>query len=290
MLKMGFENKKGKRKLSRREFMLLSAITIASLVLYGLDSPIQKELNRVQTVTITLRYINHTRGPYGTKVIIVESGSSVTVTPLDVANGSVDAKRIAVREEGFGKLIVFSDTGEARFVVPEHNTTYEIYGFNIKSGAHYSLMDDDIFAGRGARLFMGKHFLVAGRRDWDTMKGPEHLWKKVFSQLNRALKYKWATYGYISRRPKAAEVDFCYGYGIPPGRVNDVGWHQGNIIYVRSDMYPVAIFRVSLAEAFELICQVDDVGGRSSYNTIWDGGYGLSRIGRDLFAYVFVKE
>jgi hypothetical protein len=52
----------------------------------------------------------------------------------------------------------------------------------------------------------------------------------------------------------------------------------------------VAIFRVGLAEAFEFICQVDDIGGRSSYNTIWDGGYGLSRIGRDLFAYVFVKE
>jgi len=52
----------------------------------------------------------------------------------------------------------------------------------------------------------------------------------------------------------------------------------------------VAIFRVGSAEAFKTICQVDDIGGPSSYHKIWDGGYGLSRIGRDLFAYVFVKE
>jgi len=286
-----FGYQKGKRTLSRRDFLRLNVLTAVSLLACSFIMPVQEEITpKSITVKLTLKYINHTRGPFGTKIIETANGSLVTVTPNDVAGGHVDDKRVAVREEGFGRLIGFSDNGQLSFRAPDHDATYEVYGFNKKSGVNYSLMDNDTFAGNGAKLFNGKHFFVAKRKDWNNVSGPEDLWKEVFKQLNRALKYKWATYGYIRREPKAETADFSYGYGVPPGRINTIGWHQGDRIIVRRDMIRVAIFRIGLAEAFELICQVDDISGKSTYKTIWDRGLDLNRKGRDLFAYVFVKE
>lgn len=285
------DNRKRDRKLSRRDFLKLNVITAGSLLAYSFNPPFQAETSQKPlAVTITLRYINHTRGPYGKKIIETTSGSLITITPNDIAGGHVDAKRVAVREEGFGKLVGFSDNGQFSFKAPAHDATYEIYGFNIRSRADYSLMDNDTFAGKGAKLFKGKRFLVARRQDWHNVSGPEYLWAKVFGQLNYALKHKWATYGHIKRKGKAKTADFSYGYGIPTDGIKTGGWHQGDRIFVRADMIPIAIFRIALAEAFELICQVDDIGGKSTHKNIWDSGLNMNRKGRDLFAYVFVKE
>jgi hypothetical protein len=290
---MNVKENKGIRKstISRRGFIEITAKAAGSLLFLPSNLGLCASYDQAQSITITLRYINHTRGMYGEQKMKVLAGSTITVTTRDIDGGFIDEKRIAVREgEGFGKFIAFSDSGKAVFTAPNGDTTFEIYGFNIKSGADYSLIDNDTFAGEGAQLYKGKHFFTVRRKDWNEARGPEYIWRKIFSQLNHALKYKWATYGHINRKPKANVADFSYGYGIPSDHPNSIGWHQGDRLYVRPNLVSVAIFRVGLAETFETICQVDDIGGKSSYHKIWDGGYGLSRIGRDLFAYVFVKE
>lgn len=275
-----------KKEMNRRDFFKFSAI--AGLGLLANSCNKETPVEPPTPVTLTLRYINHTQGSYGTKTVNTESGSNVIVKPRDISGGQVDEQRVAVREEDFGKLVVFSKTGQASFSAPNQDTTYEVYGFNTGSAADYDLMDE-----QEANLHLGKSEYNVYRRDFDGLTGSEDLWANVFTQLNDALKHSWATYGQINRQPDATTGDFSYGYGITPGGPDggSPGWHTDDRIVVFPGADDISIVSAGLAETFELICKVDDIGGSDSRNTIchW-GSDKLNNIGRDLFAYVFAKQ
>jgi hypothetical protein len=159
-------------------------------------------------------------------------------------------------------------------------------------------MDDDDWSGVGSQLYHGTHNYVVYRKDFDGQTGPESAWGGefipevgaygVFDQLNSALDLGWVKWGYINRQPSAGSGDFSYGYS--DCYLAD-GVHRGSWIAVNANKLTTIKQKVGvgLAEAFENICSVDNIGGNPSLTTIQYGGVLLPK-GKDLFAYVFAKE
>jgi hypothetical protein len=279
-------------RLTRRDFFKLGALVGAgALVNYAcgnknVSSPTDPTPpNTNNPVNIKLIYRNHTQGKYGEKTITKKPGEQFIVRARDIGGGNVDADRVAVRESNFGKLIKFTNNRDLVLNAPNTNKTYEVYGFNIASGADYELMDE-----QNARLYNGKHNFVVWRRDFDGQTGPEYIWEDVFEQLNNALiRPGGGIYGSIDRRPNANSGDFSYGYGIPPN--GGIGCHGGDYIYVHPGGEDKSKIATGLSEAFEQICDVQNINGLPSRETICNyGSDRLNTIGRDLFTYVLVKE
>jgi len=245
------------------------------------------------SVTLNFEVYNHTQGLKSNFSRTAMSDSTITIKVSELNVGGVDDQRIAIRENGFGKLVKFSNTGEAGFDVPEQNTSYDVILFNklgtdhFGNQASYSWMDD-----MSATLYLGKKNYAVYRKDRDGVTGPESAWQSVFDQLNSALDLGWVKWGYINRQPSGTSGDFSYGYGIcliGGSRVD--GLHGGSFILVdekwASD--PIAPTALGLSEAFENICGVDNIGGYPSSMTIQFQGV-LNQVGKDLLSYVFAKD
>jgi len=287
-------------RLTRRDFFKLGALVGAgALVNYACGNknvsiptdPTPPNTNN--PVNIKLVYRNHTQGKYGEKTIPKMPGEQFIVRARDIAGGQVDENRVAVREFNFGNLIGFTNNKELRLIAPNRDMTYEVYGFNIASGADYELMDSDNYYNEPASLYNGKHNFVVYRRDRDGKTGPEYIWQDVFNQLNNALiRPGGGTYGSIDRRPNANSGDFSYGYADTMKLCGGIGCHGGDSIEVhpRAGDDEVKI-RIGLGEAFEQICGVQNISGIPTNNVICNNGSDrLNPLGKDLFAYVFVKE
>jgi hypothetical protein len=280
-------------RLTRRDFFKLGALVGAgALVNYAcgdknVSSPTDPTPpNTNNPVNIKLVYRNHTQGKYGERTITKIPGEQFRVKARDIGGGNVDENKVAVREFNFGNLIGFTNNRDLVLNAPNTDKTYEVYGFNIASGADYELMDE-----QNARLYNGKHNFVVWRRDFDGQTGPEYIWEDVFNQLNNALiRQGGGRYGFIDRKPNANSGDFSYGYGIPSW--GNAGQHMYDWIIVHPEGDDLGRISTGLAEAFEIIGNnIDDIGGQDSQETITN--YGSDRLnptGRDLFAYLFVKE
>ena len=281
-------------KIPRRSFLKKGLITLGSVALasyIGLGTGCKKHDDPIippGPVTLQFDVYNHTQGYRGqfSKTVLSESQLIIKVNELGVSD--VDPQRIAIRQDNFGKLEVFSSAGEAVFTAPKQNMNYDVILFNASNNAPYQWMDD-----QSSILYLKKRNCIVYRKDRDGVTGPESVWDSVFDQLNSALSLGWVNWGNINRQPSATSGDFSYGYGIcifGGGRVD--GLNGGSFILVDPEMNhndPISMTAVGLEEAFENICRVDDIGGMSSLMTIQYGGVLLPR-GKDLFAYVFAKD
>jgi hypothetical protein len=280
-------------KIPRRSFLKKGLITLGSIALagyIGLGTGCKKHDDPIippGPVTLQFDVYNHTQGYRGqfSKTVLSESQLIIKVNELGVSD--VDPQRIAVRQDNFGKLEVFSSAGEAVFTAPKQNMNYDIILFNSTNNAPYQWMDD-----QSSQLRFKKRNHVVYRKDRDGVTGPESVWDSVFDQLNSALSLGWVNWGNVNRQPSATSGDFSYGYGIcifGGGRVD--GLHGGSFILVDPEMCQEEMSRrsVGLEEAFENICRVDNIGGMPSLMTIQKWGVLLPR-GKDLFAYVFAKD
>jgi len=284
-------------RLTRRDFLRLGALVGAgALANYAcgnknVSSPTEP-ITPTNPVNIRLVYRNHTQGKYGEKTITKMPGEQFIVRARDIGGGNVDADRVAVREFNFGNLIGFTNNRELRLPAPNRDITYDVYGFNIASGADYDLMDSDNYYNEQATLYNGKHDIIVYRKDRDGKTGPEYIWEDVFNQLNNALiRPGGGTYGSIDRRPNANSGDFSYGYADTLKLCGGVGCHGGNSIEISDGGEDKAKIANGLEEAFEQICGVQNINSQPTKLIICNNGSDrLNRIGRDLFLYVFVKE
>jgi hypothetical protein len=236
-------------------------------------------------VSVTLQFdvYNHTKGLITNFTRTVMSGENVVINIGELGVVGVDPQRIAIRRDPFGRLEMFSNVGSASFVALKQITSYDVILFNASNNAPYQWMDD-----LNSQLYKDKRDYTVYRKDYDGQTGPEDVWASVFDQLNAALDMGWVKWGYIARQPSGTSGDFSYGYGNSNGAD---GWHQGSWITVNPITNDSFISRtaVGLAEAFENICQVDNIGGTASLVTIQYLGV-LNPKGKDLFAYVFAKD
>ena len=135
-----------------------------------------------------------------------------------------------------------------------------------------------------SHLYKDKRDYIVYRKDFDSQTGPEDVWANVFDQLNSALDVGFVRWGSISRQTSG---DFSYGFGNSNG---NAGWHEGRWITINNLEGNVLVMTmVGLEEAFENICQVDNIGGHSSLMTIQTGGV-FNPVGKDLFDYIFAKD
>ncbi len=202
----------------------------------------------------------------------------------DLGINDVDPQRIAVRQDNFSSLVTYSGTGEAAFTAPKQSMSYDIILFNSSNNAPYAWMDSPL----NSNLWNGTRNFIVCRKDFDGQTGPEAIWENVFNQLNSALDLGWVKWGSISRQPSSTSGNFSYGYGDSHGAA---GYHAGSWIIINPQLCSneLIMTMVGLAEGFENICWVDDIGGDSSLATMQTGGL-LNPVGRDLFAYVFAKD
>lgn len=255
---------------------------LALAVLIGLGTGCGKDNPTTPPGPVTLQFdvYNHTQGYRSQFSKTVLSGDPLIIKVNELGVSDVDSKRIAVKEDNFGNHVIFSNTGEAAFTAPRQNMNYDVILFNSTNNAPYQWMDD-----KNSSLYQGTRNYTVYRRDFDGQTGPEDIWENVFDQLNAALDLGWVKLGSIYRQSSG---DFSYGYGNSNG---NIGWHAGSFITINPKQCSneLVMTMVGLEEAFENICNVDNIGGNSSLATIQTGGV-LNPVGKDLFAYVFAKD
>jgi len=245
-------------------------------------------------VTVKVDFYNHTQGIIGEKTYTgMSSQPGLIIKINDCPNTStIDPKRIALRQEnqggGLGKLINFSRTGETNTNFPEENTTtYQAYLMNNTNHADYNLIDEWIDKGAGILRFPPN--CTWHREDRDGYTGKESIINNAVSQLNNAINYSWAKYGSLNKVGSNGNFGIGYGYCS-----NYIGVHTGSWAGANPDncFDEIQQLQVFLSEIFELITGTDDLNGHNTFMTItnpYDNG-NLNPIGKDLFAYVFVKD
>ena len=214
---------------------------------------------------------------YGLETMIVQNVSGV------------DQQRIAIRQDNFGNLVTFNNTGTANFTAPNQDTNYDIILFNAMNNAPYQWMDD-----QNSKLGQGTYNLVVYRQDRDGVTGPESNWTSVWDQYNQALNLGWVRWGSITVKPAPNDGtgNIRYGYAICiQAGIRGDGEHGQNYAYVDVDWAsdPVGSTSIGLSEAFECMCRLDNIGGQPSSMTIQYQGV-LNGKGKDLIAYVFAKD
>jgi hypothetical protein len=285
-----------KKENTRREFLkkigkTLTSLALASYLTIFSSSACKKNDNPIiPDIPVTLQFdvYNHTQGHRGNLTRNYMSRDEVLIKINELGVNNVDSQRIAIREDNFGDLVVFSRNGEATFEAPRQDKNYDVFLFNaLPSGVSYQFMDE-----QDSKLWGGKHDYVLYRRDFDGQTGPESIWANTIDPANEFLNPNWAPfrYGSIERRPNAGSGDISYGYADCGGgdgcNNKTTGKVAVNYKKLGNIMSSVAI---GLSETFELITYTQNIGGWPSGWFIQHWGV-LTQEGKDLFTYIFVKE
>lgn len=240
------------------------------------------------SVNLSFDVYNHTQG-YLTKFEeTLKSGERVTLRISDFGVEGVDDNRIVIREERFGLRIAYGQTGKAIFEAPNENRNYTIYLMNASNGTDYRIVDTWINSNEGVLEYAPP--IMWYRKDRNDYRGPDDVIQDAVNQLNGALDYSWAKYGRLQRVGQRKNDSFGVGYGFCR---NQFGWHSPYWAGVNPDHCPTEKSRLEtfLEEIFELITRLNDIGGEDTAGLITDPNTGnLNGVGKDLLAYVFVKD
>jgi hypothetical protein len=240
-------------------------------------------------VSLSFEVFNHTQGFLTIyEKSLLAPGSLVEIGIKDLGVGGVDENRLVIREGRFGARIAFSKTGIAAFQAPESDKNYTIYLMNTSHGADYRKVDTWTGINEGVLEYAPS--LKWFREDKNDFRGPEDVIAQAVAQLNGALDFSWANYGRFQKIDRRENGSFGVGYGYCR---NQFGWHSPywagiNPDHCRMHKMKLATF---LEEIFELITRLNDIGEGDTATLITNPETGhLNEIGRDLLAYVFVKD
>jgi hypothetical protein len=243
-------------------------------------------------VSVQVVFYNHTQGLLGEKTYDGVSGGRFTLVISELGFANVDPIRIAVRKsasrETMGELVQFSKTGSATVEFPNADATFEAYLMN--SGSDYQIIDT-----YGSQL--SSRSIYWDRKDW-ALTGPDEPIEEAIRQLNQALEYQWKRYGVYIRQASGLRVEVGYdNVVIPP--FDYPAW-----VYWSSDPYPRVVVNPQLCPTFQsrlryfITCLFMypnsnfrfNLPGTTLHQIITHDVTGdLNGVGRDLFAYVFVK-
>lgn len=239
-------------------------------------------------VTLFFEVYNHTQGFLTNFERTQEKGSRVTIEISELDVEGVDENRIVIREGRLGTRISFSQTGMATFAAPNNDQNYTIYLMNASNGADYRKVDTWVNTNEGVLEYVPP--LKWYREDRNDCHGPDDVVQDAINQLNEALNYSWAKYGNLQKIDQRRNSSFGVGYGYCR---NQFGWHSPYWAGVNPDHCPTYKTKLEtfLEEIFELITRLNDIGGKDTASLITDSSAGnLNEMGKDLLAYVFVKD
>ncbi len=255
-------------------------------------------------------YFNHTQGEITRVSYSGLSGNSKTISVTDINNASrtarslnqnvanVDSSRIAVRlgdnGQNMGTFAGFSRNGSVSIELPDSSMDLHVFLMNAFSGADYGKIDYWVDQSFGFLEFNPN--AEWHREDKDGRAGPEGPINDAIKDLQKAIQYSWLKYGSLTKKIDG-NGDFGVGYrDCPP---NVAGTRTGDwagvclshpIFSSNNELFMLKIF---LEEIFETMTRTKDIYDNkyTTYQLITDPTTGhLNEIGRDLFAYVFVKD
>jgi hypothetical protein len=273
-----------------RRFILVIALCMVSFLCGCSEESQNSPQNPEPSIPVTLFFdvFNHTQGFLKSFEKNLHSDEDLTIRIMDLGIEGVDEERIVIRRGRFGERVALSKTGEVTFKAPDKNQEFTVYVMNASSGADYKKVDTWIETNQGILEYTPD--MKWSREDRNGFEGPEDIIQDAFDQLNQALDYSWAKYGNFQRANQKKESHFGVGYGYCR---NQFGWHSPYWAGVNPEHCRTYEARLStfLEELFELITRLDDIGGKDTASMITEAATGeLNDIGRDLLAYVFVKD
>jgi len=294
------EDKKEKSWMSRNWPLVILGVGAAAAGVYFLT----KKKNDTTPpppidVTISLDAYNSTKGlQKSLEARTVKAGSTIDIPITELGVTGVDTKYVAVYSEDFKTKIAFDTDSSATFTAPQSNAKYHIILFN-KLGTNFIGQQASYDWVKDARLQNNKRSHKVYRKDFDGQTMEERVWgganlpeiggkKGVFDQLKASLNVGYTTWGSIDRQPNATSGDFSYGAG---DSIGADGQHLGTRITVNAKKlkYIMSMVAVGLAEAFENLLNVDNIGGNPSSISIQYQAV-LTQNGKDLFVFAYIKD
>ncbi len=245
-------------------------------------------LDNISRVTLFFDLYNHTQGFLKSFEKRAFQGETLKlhIDQFDV-NG-VDERRIVVREGRMWRRVAYSRLGECELIAPKTDTYYTIYLMNESHGADYRVVDVRVGLYEGNLQFPRKMKWFIENRDG--FEGPVEPLREAIQDLNEALDYPWASYGQFLQVRNKSEAHFFVGYGYCQ---DQYGWHTAKWAGVNPKHSLTKIFMLEtfLEEVFELVTSTENIGEKDSVSIIADPKTGhLNAVGRDLFAYLFIKD
>lgn len=294
------EDKKEKSWISRNWPLVILGVGAAAAGVYFLtknkdDTTTPEPVD----VTVSLDAYNHTKGfKKNLEARTVKSGSTIDIPITSTGVTGVDTKYVAVYSEDFKTKIAFDSDGSATFTAPQGNIKYHIILFDaLGTNIYGDQVSYDWI--QNSRLHSGKRNHVVYRRDFDGQTMEERVWggealpelggkRGAFDQLDEDLRTSYnVVWGHVDRQPTATTGDFSYGAG---DSIGADGLHAGSYITVNAKKLHYSIMSMvatGLAEAFESLIGVDDIGGRTTRSTIQSQGVANENCKRlILFAYI----
>ncbi|MCX6551137.1 MAG: IPT/TIG domain-containing protein [Acidobacteria bacterium] len=253
---------------------------------------------------MTFNVYDHTEGLLGAFTQSAQSGTSVTISISDLvvselrsartAQGAlpatdVDASRIAVRQQAanglIGSFVGFSTAGTVTVTAPYSSTAgYDVFLMNTRNGADYSLADT-------ASLAFGRDLTVSRGADMGGASGPDSAIDNLVTALGSALANNGMKYGRVTRA--AADGQIIVTYAQPNAGACATYTRSRGTLYLNPDTcaaVPVNLSGVMLENGFELVTGLRDISGTDSSAVVdWDT-LRLTKMGRDLLAYIYVKD
>jgi len=294
------EDKKEKSWMSRNWPLVILGVGAAAAGIYFLT----KKKNDTTPpppidVTISLDAYNSTKGlQKSLEARTVKAGSTIDIPITELGVTGVDTKYVAVYSEDFKTKIAFDTDSSATFTAPQSNAKYHIILFNKlgKNPLGQQVSYDWVLS---SSLQNGKRNHKVYRKDFDGQTMEERVWggealpeiggkRGVFDQLKATLNVGYTKWGGIDRQPTATSGDFSYGAG---DSIGADGVHAGSYITVNAKKlkYIMSMVAIGLAEAFENLLNVDDIGGQASSVSIQYHGV-LTQNGKDLFVFAYIKD
>ena len=254
-------------------------------------------------INLRIEYRNATEGTITEETLTdITSGSTIIIDYNKIAGkqfSEVDMNRITVRDSvsGIGNLVTHSTNGIATFNAPYKSTEYAAYFYSKKNGANYEIIDADGFRTAGSQIVMGTRYMRVHPENRDGQTCPEGVYfgsiggyRGALDQLNDAMITQFAKWGSINSVTSGG--NFGAGAGNCSGgdgeHLPTADWIGVN--YNKLGNNPMGLVSIALEEGFEVICDVDNIGGSPSGRAILDIGGILSPRGRDLFVYTLVKD
>ena len=253
---------------------------------------------------VTFSVFNHTSGRLGGWTATLPSGATVAlsidalgevvddegnVVQAAVPVDSADAQRLVLRR-GFadgrvGEFVAASTAGSVSFQVPiADRVSYDVFVMNAANGTDYGLVDS------GA-LGFDRNLTISRGADAGGATGPDDAIDTLVRALAEAVTYPWMSYGRVAR--VAADGKIFVVYVQPNAGACATYTRSTGMLFVnpeRCAAVPVDVHGVMLENGLELVSGVRDIGGPDSAGLVdWDA-LRLTPTGRDLLAYVFLKD
>ena len=253
---------------------------------------------------LTFTVYNHTAGRLGSWTAEMQSGATVTLSVGslgEVVDGdgnivqaaipvdSADAQRLVVRKGAadgrVGEFVAASTSGAVTFQVPiVSRAAYDVFVMNAQNGTDYTLID------RGA-LGFARNLSISRGADVGGATGPDGAIDSLVRALSESVSFPWMAYGRVSRGTADGQVVVVYTQ--PNAGACATYTRSTGMLYVnpeRCAAVPVDVSGVMLENGIELISGVRDIGGADSSGLLDWGSLRLTPTGRDLLAYVFLKD